>query len=144
MLAGQTELTHSIEFHDSTVLATVLEGTSLRISVDAYVHRWNQIDGRWKGTGRAQPVQLVLLKASSNAQLKCPADLDGGEVRAGQVTHSDLVPLPFDSSGPATLRLELKTGDVLEFEARNLVIEPTGEGRYVEDLPDEFMPSGAG
>jgi hypothetical protein len=52
-----------------------------------------------------------------------------------------MVPLPFDSSGPATLRLELATGKVLDFYGSRLSIESTGAGRYVEDLPDDFRPS---
>jgi hypothetical protein len=134
----------AVEFHDSTVSAVRIEGTFVRISIDAYVHRWDRVDGRWKGTGWMQPIQIVLANASNEGQPECPVDLAGGEVRAGQIRHKNLVPLPFDSSGPATLRLELATGKVLDFNGRSLVIEPTGEGRYVEDLRDDFRPSDAG
>ena len=77
-----------------------------------------------------QPVQILLVDTANQVQLELPIDLDGGEVLAGQVAHKNLVPLPFISSGPATLRLELVTGRVLDLNGR--------------DLPDDFRPSDAG
>ena len=133
----------SVELHDSTISAITVEGPSVRISVDAYVHRWERVDSRWKGTGWIQPVQMLLANAPNAERAECPVDLAGGKVQAGLVTYNNLVPLPFDSSGSATLRLELATGRVLEFDAGRLVLEPTGEGRYVEDLPNDLRPSNA-
>jgi len=134
----------SVEFHDSTISAIALEGTSIRVCLDAYVHRWDRIDGMWHGTGWTQPVQILLEDASNAGLPALPVDLDGGEVRAGHLTYQGLVPLPYKSGEPATLRLELVTGQVLNFRGSNLAIEPTGECRYVEDLPDDFRPPDAG
>jgi hypothetical protein len=137
-------LRRSVEFHDSTISAIAREGTATRISLDAYVHRWDRVDGTWKGTGWTQPVQILLVEAANKRLPEPPVDLAGAEVRIGQLAHKDLLPLPFCSSGPATLRLELVTGEVLDLNGRNLIIEPIGEGRYVEDLPDDFRPSDLG
>ncbi len=60
------------------------------------------------------------------------------------MTYDNMVPLPFASSGPVTLRLELKTGGMLEISGQDIMINATGDGSYVEDLPDEFKPSDAG
>jgi hypothetical protein len=128
LFAEQIQLRSSVEFHDSTVSAITREGTSIRISVDAYVHRWDRVDGTWKGTGWIQPILIALVNASNETPLECPATLAGGEILAGQVTYENLVPLPFDSSGPATLQLELLTGKMLAFTGGNLVIEPMGGG----------------
>jgi hypothetical protein len=59
----------------------------MRISLDAYVRHWDRVQGTWKGTGWIQPVQIVLVDAASDRQPELPVDLDGGEIRAGQVTH---------------------------------------------------------
>jgi len=134
----------SVEFHDSRISAIAFEGRSIRISLDAYMHRWDRIDGMWHGTGWTQPVQILLEDASNAGLPALPVDLSGGEVRAGHLTYQGLAPLPYNSGGPATLRLELVTGEALDFSGSNLAIEPTGEDRYVEDLPDDFRPPDAG
>jgi hypothetical protein len=137
-------LRNFLEFHDSIISAIALEGTLVRIRLDAYVHRWDRVDGRWKGTGWKQPVQIRLVGPANPDKLDLPVGLAGGEVLVGQVTYQEPVPLPFTSSGPATLRLELVIGKVLDVSGHDLVIESIGEARYVEDLPDDFSPSDAG
>jgi hypothetical protein len=49
-----------IEFHDSTISAIASDGTSIRINLDAYVHRWERVEAVWKGTGWMQPVQIIV------------------------------------------------------------------------------------
>jgi hypothetical protein len=137
-------MSNSVEFHDSTLSAISQEGTSVRVSLDAYVHRWNLVEGVWKGTGWMQPVQIIVGSGASAMMAEVPVDLDGGEVRTVDRTHDNLVPLPFTSSGPVSLRLELVTGEVLKIDGRNITIDPAGNARYVEDLPDDFRPSDAG
>jgi hypothetical protein len=51
-----------------------------------------------------------------------------------------MVPLPLALPGPAHLRLEFLDAGAVEAMGRDVRIEPVGEGRYVEDLPDEFAP----
>jgi hypothetical protein len=130
-----------IEFHDSTIVAIVQEGASLNLSVDAYLHHWELVAGMWKGTGWAQPVKISMGGATCAQRPALPADLDGGEIRAKQVTYDNMVPLPLALSGPVTLRLELKTGEMLEVIGHAIAIESTGSGRYVETLPDDFKPA---
>jgi hypothetical protein len=133
-----------IEFHDSTIVAIAQEGTSLRLSVDAYVHRWELVAGKWKGTGWKQPVQIIMVGATCARPSELPARLYTGEIRASQVKYDNMVPLPFALSEPVTLRLEFDTAELLEVCGRDIAIEPTGPGRYIEELPDEFKPTGAG
>ena len=130
-----------IEFHDSTLVAVTQEGTSLCLSVDAYVHHWELVAGMWKGTGWAQPVKIIMGGATCARLPTLPADLDGGEIRANQVTYDNMVRLPLTLSEPITLRLELKTGEMLEVIGQAIEIESTGPGHYVENLPDEFKPT---
>ena len=132
---------NSIEFHDSTISTIAHDDEAARLTLDAYVHRWERVNDSWKGTGWGQRVEILVLGAAKVTSPELPAELRGGTVRSGQVTHENLVPLPFTSSGPATIRFELVSGQVLEVAGRQVVIVPTGDGHYIEDLPGEFRPS---
>jgi len=134
---------NSIEFHDSTLSSAIHEGESVRIALDAYVHRWARVDGSWKGTGWVQPVQISVVGAAKVTVPSLPVVLHGGSVAVSRVMHENLVPLPFASAGPVSLRLDLVTGGSLEVTGRHVAIDPIGDGRYIEDLPDDFRP-GAG
>ena len=117
-----------------------MAGSSILIGIDGYVHRWDLIDAECNGTGWIQPVRIVVLGGAVDDPPGLPADLYGGEIWAGAVHHSNLVPLPFRSLQPSKFRLKLADRE-LEVEGQSIVIEPTGEGRYVKDLPDDFRPS---
>jgi hypothetical protein len=43
--------------------------------------------------------------------------------------------------GLAELRLELDDGAVLDLRGDQIEIATTGEGRLVEDLPDDMLPA---
>jgi hypothetical protein len=74
----------SLEFHDSTVSAIIVDGASVRIAIDGYVHHWEWVDGTWKGTGWMQPVQIVLVNSSHEGQSECPVRLTDGGFRRGK------------------------------------------------------------
>ena len=134
---------NSIEFHDSTLSTVTHEGESVLIGLDAYVHRWARVDGAWKGTGWVQPVQINVVGAATVTVPNLPVALHGGRVAVGRVMHENFVPLPFASAGPVSLRLDLVTGVSLEVSGRQVAIDTMGNGRHIEDLPDDFRP-GAG
>ena len=135
---------NTVEFHDSQIFAIACEGNSVRISLNAYVHRWDRVEGRWKGTGWTQCVEILLVDTFPPEPLELPAHLLGGKVIVGDVAYKDLLPLPLSSSGPASVRLELGTGNVIAIKGRDLAMLPTSEAHYVEDLPDDFRPSSLG
>jgi hypothetical protein len=130
----------NIEFHDSTIIAIAYKGTSLCLSLNAYAHRWDMVAGKWQGTGWVQPVQIIISGGTFEKPPKLPVDLTGGQLRTGQVTCNNMVTLPFMSSEPAVLHLELASGEVFDVSGRDIAIASTGPGRYVEQLPDEFRP----
>lgn len=136
-------LRNSVEFHDSIISSIGNEGGAIRLHLDAYVHRWQRVDGIWKGTGWMQPVQILIQGPAPVELPELPAELDSGEIVTAENTFTNLVPLPFSSAGPALLKLELKAGETFEFSGQDLVMAPTGDGRFVEDLPDDFQPSDA-
>jgi hypothetical protein len=133
----------SLEFHDSTLSGIAREGTSVRLILDAYVHLWDVVRGRWKGTGWVQPVQITVDDGVMSMRSQIPIELAGGVLRIGHVVHDNLVPLPCVSSESASLRLELVSGGVLEITGSGFAVQSTGVGEFVEDLPDEWTPSDA-
>ena len=130
-----------LEFHDSKITSMSQAGGAIEIVLDAYVHRWDKSSGAWKGEGWRQPVLLTMTGALTLPP-KLESDvLETGEI-SGAVAHTHLVPLPLGASGPASLRLETMAGEVLEFAGSDVKVEATGEGRFVERLPDAFKPVG--
>lgn len=131
-----------LEFHDSKIVSLSQAGGAIEIVLDAYVHRWDKSSGAWKGEGWRQPV-LIAMTGALKLPPKLESDmLETGEISAGELTHTHLVPLPLDAKGPAALRLETMEGEVLEFSGRDISAATTGEGRFVERLPDAFKPVG--
>ena len=133
-----------IEFHDSTLISVAFVGTSVRLDLRAYVHRWEKLDGVLKGTGWIRAARIILSEGFSDDTPELPVDLGGGAVRAGQILHENLVPLPFSSHEATSLRLQPVTGGTLEFRGRSIAIESIGGAEYVENLPDDFAPSTPG
>jgi hypothetical protein len=130
-----------LEFHDSKILSVAQVGTSVQIALEGYVHRWSKATGAWKGEGWSQTVLITFTGTLDPAQEHGAAELDSGEIRAGEIEHSHLVPLPLDAAGSVTLRLELRDGDVLDFSGQDLKIAVTGDGSFIEALPDAFKPT---
>ncbi len=130
-----------IEFHDSTLTSVDFVGTSLRLDLRAYVHRWEKQEGGLKGTGWIRHVRIVLPDGVGDNATELPVDLNGGSVRAGRMLHKDLVALPFSSDEATDVHLEPVTGGTLAFRGRSVAIESIGEAEYVESLPDDFAPT---
>lgn len=134
-----------IEFHDSTVLSLIQVGADLEIGLEAYVHRWEKHRDAWSGTGRSQPVRVVIRNVlAPSVRFDGPVDISDGCLRIGQVEHDNGVELPCGSSEPVCLRLVLVDANVIEIVGRGILIEAAGEARYIEDLPPEFQPNDAG
>ncbi len=130
-------MSESIEFHDSTLTSVSFQGASVEIELRAYVHRWERVEGTLMGTGWVRPVRIVLSEGAGGNPPQLPLELYGGQLRTGEVTHDNLVPLPFDSSESTHLELEIP-GGVLAFTGRSVTVEPVGDATYIEDLPEEF------
>src|ERR1700758_1450321 len=96
-----------LEFHDSKSGSAPQAGDAIHIALDGYVHHWDKSSGAWKGEGWRRPVLISLKGAFAPAQgAVAGAALETGELQAGELAHTHLVPLPLSTTGPATLRLE--------------------------------------
>ena len=131
-----------LEFHNSKILSIAQVGAAIQINLDAFIHRWDKSSGAWKGEGWRQPVVITLAGELKPPPPLASQELETGVTPAGKSDHTHMVPLPFQAAGPATLRLETMEGEVLDLSGRDLQIAATGEGRFVENLPDAFKPVG--
>jgi hypothetical protein len=131
-----------LEFHDSTIVALSTDQLSLQIGMDAYVHRWQSVEGRWTGRGWVQSVRITVSAPTGLPQLELPATLASGSVELSGCTYGNLLPLPYQESGRVRVKLELATGEVIEVVGLDFAAQAAGEGRFVEDLPDEFRLDG--
>lgn len=112
------------------------------MDLNAYVHRWEIVTGVWKGTGWICPARMVVRNALLAAAVHdLPVNISAGRIRAGDVMTDNLIGLPFRFDGRVTISLALVNGESLELSGLGVTIECVGEGRYIEDLPDEFRPT---
>jgi len=91
--------------------------------------------------GWIQPVYVAVYGATwaANAPpLAC--ELTTGSVRIAGIVHENLAPLPLNLVESVELRLVLNDGRVLDIRGDRIEIGTTGEGRLVENLPDEMLP----
>jgi hypothetical protein len=133
----------SIEFHDSCLGAVTLSaGDALLELAPGYVHQWEKRAGRWRGTGWTKPVRIRVTGASLASVLpSLPVGIADGTLTIGATVHSNLVPLPFQGNGATRLRLLLVNSPALEVDGAGIVIWATGDGRHIEELPEEWAPS---
>jgi hypothetical protein len=130
-----------IELHDSVVNAIAVSDESVTIHLTAYVHRWEQRDGSWAGTGWTQPVTIVVRKPTMPiATIETPVDVSDGSVRVNEAVHDNLVPVPFESIGAVRVVMHLVDGAVIEVVGDQMKLAATGDGRFVEDLPAGLRP----
>lgn len=130
-----------IEFHDSILKAADSTSGDIEILLNAYVHRWNEVNCEWRGTGWMQPVRILIRGALSVAAPPItPVDLRTGRLTVGTVTHDNLCPLPLASSLPVSLWLQLMTDEIIELVGAAIEIETVGVARYIEDLSADLRP----
>jgi len=136
-------VTDWLEFHDSTLTGFDARETRVELLLDAYIHRWEKLDDRWRGTGWMQAVRIVLSNpVGPTAVPALPVEISDGSLQLSAVANNDLVRLPLQASGEISIRLQLNTADI-EFTASAVRIETMADARYVEELPGDMRPKDA-
>ena len=75
-----------IEFHDSTLTAIHQLARTREIVLKAYVHQWELLGDRWRGTGWKQPVRIRIQNALGPSGVPAlPAGISDGELRANEL-----------------------------------------------------------
>jgi len=134
-----------IEFHDSVVDAVVASGEGVSIHLTAYVHRWEQRDGAWVGTGWTQPVTIVVRKPTTRKpECELPVEIAGGSVWVNDTVYDNMVPLPFQANGGVRVVIELLDGARLEIAGDDVALTASGDSEFVEDLPADLRPHDLG
>jgi hypothetical protein len=130
-----------IEFHDSVLRSVATDDGRLFLELDAYVHRWEQRDSRWLGTGWIQPVTIMVRKATTPvATIETPVDVWDGSIRVDEAVYINRVPLPFEGTGAVRVVMEVINGALIEIVGEQMTLAATGDARFVEDLPADLLP----
>jgi len=130
-----------IEFHDAELVDVSLVDTGAELSLNAYVHAWSLEANERRGTGWKQFVRITLSDAHvPSIPSVHPVKIADGTIVVGATTHNNVVPLPFRAAESVHLRLQLTSGDVLDFTGTAVDIVPNGSAQYIEDLPPELWP----
>jgi hypothetical protein len=131
-----------IEFHGSTVTIVAHSDAACELTLDAHVHRWEQRSDPWAGSGWIQPVRIMVRDATNVAVMPIlPSAISAGSLRAGNATHRNLLPLPFESTDEIVLSIQLVTGGVVDIAGSDLRVELVADGWYVEELSEELRPN---
>ena len=134
-----------VEFHDSDLNSIVVSADVVSLHLDAYVHRWEQRNGEWAGTGWMQPVTIVVRTGTAPmTQFITPMEINDGYVRVNETVYQNLVRLPFQDDGAVQVVLEIADGAVLQFVGDHLTIAAIGDPQFVEDLPADLRPEDLG
>ena len=117
-----------VELHDSRVDEFTRSGSDLRVVFrPAYVQRSDGVPGSDARWGYLQPVQFTFSGATCSEAGECWGLISEGEVSAGAVNYSNLVPLPLVASGAIAAQLAFASGGVLEVSADGFTSEALGD-----------------
>jgi hypothetical protein len=125
----------AFEFHDSKVSTVNLVGSDLELIFEpAYIHRSVGKPGIDPGQGFNQKVHLKLGEAMWIGVLKdC-----FGTLSDGTLTHegktSNLLPIPFESTGGISISLIFQSGERLFVEAKSAKCAAAGPEFFIENF----------
>jgi hypothetical protein len=104
-------------------------------------------NGAWRGTGWVQAVRITVSTFEGDLPSPLlPGEIAGGWLRVGGATYDNVVQLPFDATQPFHLRFEVVGREVLDVDlvGDGIRFETMGEPRFIEDLPDDMLPTELG
>lgn len=127
-----------IELHDSTVSAITIEDRSAIVNFSAaYIHKSEGNPGVDAGSGWIQAARLVIKEGSIKGEsISGPDTILDGVLWAGDVEHSNFIPIPFDTLDTVRLQLEFDSGNHVTLSGKGATLELFGEPKFIE----EFVP----
>jgi hypothetical protein len=127
-----------IEIHDSKVSEITNRGGTVIVHFEpAYLHKSEGRPGFDPGTGWVQEACLIFADAATSGDFpELPCDMMDGDLIVGGERHSNLIPVPFETSMLAELRLVFDSIHTVTISGRGARLELVGEPRDVE----EFRP----
>ena len=132
-MATVTPLNLALEFHDSEVSASVLEGTSLRIAFSvALVHVSKNRPGIDQGDVYVQSAEILIANARVTATLvSCIGKVSDGSMDI-EAKRLLMLPLPFEEVAAIQLNLNFTNGEALEAAGTSIQVTRRGEPRFLE------------
>ena len=123
----------ALEFHDSEVSASVLDGTSLRIAFAvALVHVSEMRPGIDSGNVYVQSAEVLIGDARLKASLgSCLGKVSDGYMDV-EAKRFLMLPLPFEKSGAVHFKLIFANGEELEVVGTSIQVTRHGEPRFLE------------
>ena len=128
----------TIEIHDSVLAAVSLsEGEAQLHFSSVYIHQSEGVPGRDVGSGWVQKAILRIHDARvDGAFSEFPVDLSTGQIRMGENSLANEIPVPLRHKGAFELRLQaMWQGQVtVAFRGSGADLELLGEPEYVEEF----------
>ena len=129
------KMNSAVELHDSECVAIELDsrgdGT---VILDAYVHRTDGEPGISAGEGGIQRVRISLDMMTTSGEIgSLPTIIYEGSLALETSNCQNIVPLPLQSAGNATLNLMLADdARLISISGKNVCVESEGDFRFVE------------
>lgn len=122
-----THLPHSVELHDSRVVAIATTGRALVIQLrPAYVHN--------QGKGWLQDADLVVNRGSiEGPNVALPTRISDGDLKTPRGPYHNLLTLPLNDPGPISLEVQFVSGEFLRVEGASIEVRLFGEPQFVEN-----------
>lgn len=122
------QLPHSIELHDSQLVALTEEGDQRVIKLSpAYVHQ--------HGKGWLQDAEITIGSAEfEGIAPELPVRLADGTLKTPGGHYQNLLVLPLKWNGSVLLELEFSSGNVIRIKGASVSVELPGTPTYLEDL----------
>ena len=124
----------AIELHDSKLERIERRGDDLVVILGAYVHRPSGRPGIDAGSGWKQEAHLVVRRgrAADNTS-GLPVRLADGHIQVSGETLDNMIPVPFELSGPSHLQLHTAEGHTLVIDGEGVTASLIGDPKYIEE-----------
>ncbi len=134
-----------IELHDSKVAAISENNGQVTVFFShAYVHTSEGRPGWDKGSGYWQAAALTFAEGSIESDAtELIGDIWEGDLEFDGQVYENEIPMPFDHTGPVTLRLHIDVPAKIIIRGKKAVLTLIGEAVYVEEFPgaDTELPA---
>ena len=134
---AEAQMKTAIELHDSECLEIRFDSDGNGVIVlDAYVHRTDGTPGISPGEGGVQRLHMSMTMMTMTGEVgTLPATIYEGSLVLDGFDHDNIVPLPLQAAGNATLRLMLADdARRIHVSGRDISVEAVGEFRFVENV----------
>jgi len=132
-----------LAFRDSRLLAVRCDASCARVELDARIQQWEGAGSSRCGTAWIQRVQIELDFPDVDQGIAAlPATIWSGTATSDAISEARSAGLSIPTSIEAMTVLELVTasGEILRICGERLRASPSGEARFLEEIPRDMDP----